>query len=142
MSAPTEDRGQLWHPTLGDLALWYPTFELYAASTPANNVHFHDAHVAAPVELTQVREALQRFEEKYGEVLRSRPLPDLRLMEIALRTRGTGDQLHGEREVGHHEHVHGGHGQGNHVAIGGIDLGTADEGSPCHNFWHWLHGTS
>lgn len=75
MSAPTEDRGQLWHPTLGDLQLWYELFEKYAASSPANSADFHAAHIAEPVGLDRVWQAIQWLEANHADTLKSNPLP-------------------------------------------------------------------
>ncbi len=134
MSAPTEDRGQQkprprdaglpnlpppppsplphehWHPRLGDLRLWYPTFEVYAASAGAHNPYFHGPHVGSPVDLDRVWLGIQWFQDRYGDGASG--LPALDEMNAELRVRG-----------------HGGGGPG-----------VADEGSPCHNFWHWIHG--
>jgi hypothetical protein len=61
---------QAWQQNLGDLALWYPTLEVYAATSSAGNAYFHDSHIATPVGLDRVREILDRFEEKYRDTLR------------------------------------------------------------------------
>lgn len=148
MSAPTEDRGRLAHPALGDLALWYEVFVEYAASTSANAVHFHGPHVvAAAVDLDKVLEAVRRFEAEYGDVVGPGLLPDVESMKAALGGEGSGEGGgNGEKAgtdgrsggLGHdhvHDHAHD-HVRGRHSAV------TADEGSPCHNLWHWLHGTS
>jgi hypothetical protein len=112
MSAPTEDRGQRQHPVLGDLSLWYPAFEVYAATAPPDNAHFHGPHVAAPADLDRVWLALQWFEDRYGDALGPNALPDLGQLQAEIKARGH---------------------------VGGRN-GVADDGSPCHNFWHWVHG--
>ena len=104
---------QAWQHNLGDLALWYPTFEVYAATSSVGNAYFHGSHIATPVGLDRVGEILGQFEEKYRDALDANPLPTL-------------DQLRSELNARR---------QPNGMA-------PAHEGSPCHNFWHWLHGDS
>ncbi|HEV2783663.1 MAG TPA: hypothetical protein VGX25_30115 [Actinophytocola sp.] len=60
MSGPNGDRGQQWiHPILGDLTVWYSTFEKYAAAAAVNGADFHGAHVEAPATLDRVWQILQ-----------------------------------------------------------------------------------
>lgn len=130
MSAPTEDRGQQeprprdrrspertphetnqhWHARLGDLRLWYPAFEVYAATAGPRNPYFHGPHIGSPVDLDRVWLGIQWFQDRYGDGALG--LPALEEMNAELRIRG------------HH----------------GGGPAAADEGSPCHNFWHWIHG--
>ncbi|WP_367129088.1 hypothetical protein [Saccharothrix sp. HUAS TT1] len=149
MTAPTEDRGQLSHPVLGDLAEWYGVFRLYAALAPVGNPHFTGAHAtAAPVGPERVAEGLVWFESRYGALVGAGLLPDLETMRAALST------AKGEVgiEVHRHSHVAGDDG-GTALPVDGAEVPGAvefvyrdvvahDEGSPCHNFWHWLNGTS
>jgi hypothetical protein len=115
MSAPTEAQGRpYWHETLGDLQLWYPTFEVFAASAPQHNEFFHGAHVGSPVDLERVVATLGLLEKTYGSSLTANPLPTLEQLRAELGKR---------RQAG-------------------VAAGTTDNGSPCHNFWHWLHGDS
>lgn len=97
----------------GDLALWYSAFEVYAASTSDNSA-FHGPHVAPPVSLDRVRAALDRLVVTYGEGIKDDPMLNLEALRAKLEERGTA--------VAHGEHA------------------TGDEGSPWHNFWHWVHG--
>jgi hypothetical protein len=95
----------------GDLALWYPTFEVYAASTTSDNGVLHGPHVAPPVSLDRVRAALDQLVATYGEGIREDSMLNLEVLRVELEKRRST----------------GGHGSG-------------DEGSPWHNFWHWVHG--
>ncbi|QQQ73899.1 hypothetical protein IOD16_21920 [Saccharothrix sp. 6-C] len=158
MTAPTEDRGQLSHPVLGDLAEWYEVFRLYAATAPAGNPHFTGAHAtAAVVGPERVAEGLVWFESRYGPVAEAGLLPDLKTMRAAL---GLGIMADVGVDVHRHSHVAGDDGgtalpvgEGDVTAFAGAavpdvvefvyrDVVRYDEGSPCHNFWHWLNGTS
>jgi hypothetical protein len=150
MTAPTEDRGQLSHPVLGDLAEWYEVFRQYAATAPAGNPYFTGAHAtAAVVGPERVAEGLAWFESKYGALGETGLLPDLKTMRAAL---GVGIKAAVGVDVHRHSHVAGDDG-GTALPVGGgevpgvvefvyRDVVTHDEGSPCHNFWHWLNGTS
>lgn len=56
-------RGQQWtHPILGDLTLWYPTFEKYAAASSVNGADFRGPHIKEPVTLDQLWQVLQDHE--------------------------------------------------------------------------------
>jgi hypothetical protein len=94
------------------LSLWYPAFEVYAASSPPDNAFFHGAHVAAPADLERVRQALHMLVEQHGETLTSNPLPSLEQLRSELGARSQA----------------------------GNGMGTSDEGSLCHMMWHWIHG--
>ncbi len=109
----TQGQADSWDAKLGDLALWYAAFEQCAAS-PTGNAFFHGPHVAPPVDLDTVRETLDRFTEKYRDVLEVTPLPTL-------------EQLRAELAAPHQP---------------GDNVPPEHDGSPCHNFWHWLHGGS
>ncbi|MCS7477770.1 hypothetical protein ACFFQW_49390 [Umezawaea endophytica] len=145
MSAPTEDRGQLVHPVLGDLAQWHDTFLAYAAAAPTGNEHFAVPHVAVvPFEPGRMCEGLALFEARYGALVGPGLLPELATMRKAL-ARG------GRRGGGERAHRHPHDGAGVTLSGGGLDrdvelahggVEAYDEGSPCHNFWHWLTGTS
>ena len=157
MTAPTEDRGQLSHPVLGDLAEWYAAFRRYAATAPAGNPHFTGAHAtAAAVGPERVAEGLVWFESRYGPLTEGGLLPDLKTMHAAL---GVGIKADVDVDVHRHSHVAGDDGGTAlpvgeaQVALGGEgvpgavefvyrEVVASDEGSPCHNFWHWLNGTS
>ena len=65
MSTPGEGQ-PYWHPTLGDLRVWYQTFVLFAATSPADDPYFHGPHIASPVDLDRVVSALDEFEKKYS----------------------------------------------------------------------------
>jgi len=112
MSATAEGSRPLWRPEPEDLALWYGTFEVFAASSPSDNTFFHGPHLATPVDLRRVAEGLDWLEKHHGQELATRPLPTLEEMQAALKSRRPA----------------------------GDGLGTRDSGSPCHNFWHWIHG--
>jgi len=145
MSAPTEGRGQLSHPVLGDLAQWYEAFIAYAAAAPAGNQYFPTRHVTdVPFEPDRLCEGLALFEAEHGALVGPGLLPDLATMRKALDrpARPPGR----ERP---HRHPHdraavtlSGGGLDRYVELveGGPDAN--DQGSPCHNFWHWLNGTS
>jgi hypothetical protein len=145
MSIPTEDRGQLSHPVLGDLAQWHGAFLAYAAAAPTGNLYFPARHVAdVPFEPDRLREGLARFEAEHGALVGPGLLPDLATMRKALS--GQERRLGGDRP---HRHPHDG--AGVTLSGGGLDgevelthgvAAANDEGSPCHNFWHWLNGTS
>ncbi|MFJ6672779.1 hypothetical protein ACIQMJ_16850 [Actinosynnema sp. NPDC091369] len=158
MTAPTEDRGELAHPELGNVAEWYEVFRLYAATAPVGNPHFSGAHAtAAPVTPQRLAEGLAWFESRHGALVGPGLLPDLATMRAAL---GAGVQVEAGVEVHRHSRVAGDDGgkapaagEPDVVALGlagtpGVvefvygDVVTQDEGSPCHNFWHWLNGTS
>jgi hypothetical protein len=98
----------------GDLALWYPAFEVYAASTTSDNGVFHGPHVAPPVSLDRVQAALDQLVVTYGEGIKDDPMLNFEVLRVKLEERATA------------------------VAHGGP--ATGDEGSPWHNFWHWVHG--
>jgi hypothetical protein len=98
----------------GDLALWYPAFEVYAASTISNDGAFHGPHVAPPVGLDRVQAALDRLVATYGEEIRDDSMLNLEVLRAELARRGAA------------------------LSSGGHETG--DEGSPWHNFWHWVHG--
>jgi hypothetical protein len=98
----------------GDLALWYPAFEVYAASTTSNDGVFHGPHVAPPVRLGRVRAALDQLVATYGEGIREDSMLNLEVLRAKL------DKRRSALSSDAHE--------------------TGDEGSPWHNFWHWLHG--
>jgi len=71
-------------PKLGDVGLWYQTFMLFAATSPADDTYFHGPHVAAPVDLDRVMSALKEFEKNHpGE-----DLPALEYMRSELAKRG------------------------------------------------------
>lgn len=96
----------------GDLALWYPAFEVYAASTTSANDAFHGPHVAPPASLDRVQAELTRLVETYGDAIRNDPLLNLEVLRAELIRR-------------HQE----------------LQQSVPDnEGSPWHNFWHWVHG--
>ncbi|GGP68865.1 hypothetical protein [Saccharothrix coeruleofusca] len=160
MSAPTEDRGQLSHPVLGDLELWYETFLVYAATAPAGNPHFPTAHVIeAEFDAQRVQEGLAWFEKEYGQLLGPGFLPDLATMRRALAAAAETPATRSRTAVVAHRHPHviadGGEvvlhaGTAVTLSGGGLEgtlaldyegVGVSDEGSPCHNFWHWLNGT-
>lgn len=88
MSAPTEDRGTQLHPTLGDLKLWYPAFERYAAASPLNGADFHGAHVETPASLDRVWQALEWLERNHGAELKANPLPSLEKLNTLLTGNG------------------------------------------------------
>lgn len=113
MSATAEDLPPLWRPGHGDLETWYRTFVVYAASAPADNLHFHGPHVAAPAPLGRVEECLNRLMTEHGSELRDMPLPTLEQMRAELAAR-------------------------NHPSNG---MTTRDSGSPCHNLWHLINGS-
>lgn len=102
----------LWLPGGGDLEIWTRTYEVYAASAPPQNAHFHGPHVAVPVSLKRMAEGLRWLETHHREELAATPLPTLEQMRAELRSRShpTGDST------------------------------TFDSGSPCHNLWHWING--
>jgi hypothetical protein len=108
----TDSSKPLWRPEPDDLAHWYGTFEVFAASSPAGGDHFHGPHIATPVDLHRVQEGLTWLEKNHGPGLEARPLPTLEEMIVALKAR---------------RHPRN-------------DRATRDSGSPCHNFWHWIHG--
>jgi hypothetical protein len=99
---------------VGDLTLWYPTFAVYAATAPAGHHIFHGPHIAPPADLDQVRAALRRLVDTYGERLRGEALLSVEKMRAELRER---------RRV---------------LRQGRSE--TDDQGSPWHNFWHWANG--
>ncbi|WNV83948.1 hypothetical protein [Umezawaea sp. Da 62-37] len=147
MSAPTEDRGQLSHPVLGDLAQWQTAFLAYAAAAPTGNPYFPTGHVIdVPFDVERLLEGLAWFESRYGRLVGPGLLPDLETMRRAL----VGWKQGGGQVVGgashRHPHVAGagvalsGGGLPEEVVFEGVEVN--DEGSPCHNFWHWLNGTS
>jgi hypothetical protein len=113
MSATTEGQSPLWQPGRGDLAIWYRTLEVYAASAPQDNVHFHGPHVAVPASLQRVQEGLRWLEAEHRAELAAMPLPTLEQMraELAARSHPSGDMT------------------------------ALDSGSPCHNLWHWITGS-
>lgn len=113
MSTTEEDRSPLWHPGNGSLETWYRTFELYAASAPADNAHFHGPHVAAPASMRRVEAGLRWLRANHAEDLAARPLPTLEEMRAELASRS-------------------------HPAR---DVTPLDSGSPCHNLWHWVTGS-
>ena len=113
MSATAEGIPPLWHPGRGDLELWYRTLEVYAASAPPDNLHFHGPHVAVPVPLSRVEEGLRRLVAEHPDELAAMPLPTLEQMRAELAARRS---------------VRGG-------------VTTRDSGSPCHNLWHWINGS-
>jgi hypothetical protein len=113
MSATAEDMPPLWRPGQGDLELWYRTFEVYAASAPPDNAHFHGPHVAVPVPLRRVEEGLRWFETQYRTELDAMPLPTIEQMRAELASRRRPPS----------------------------DVTTLDSGSPCHNLWHWINGS-
>lgn len=151
MSAPTEDRGQLSHPVLGDLAQWHEAFVAYAAAAPTGNPHFPSSHVVgAPFDADRVRAGLSWFEATYGGLVGPGLLPDLATLRQAL---DRWKQAGGRTADGVHRHPHPAAAAGAAVTLTGGGLAGAvelacgnaeanDEGSPCHNFWHWLNGTS
>jgi hypothetical protein len=106
------DLPPLWHPGRGDLDLWYRTFEVYAASAPPGNAHFHGPHVAVPLPLRRVEEGLRWLETHHRTALAAMPLPTLEQMRAELASR-------------------------RHPPA---DMTTFDSGSPCHNLWHWING--
>lgn len=110
MSVPTKDQSPVMHPVLGDLRLWYPAFEVYAAVALPADGHFHGPHEAAPVSLARVLEGLNWLEEKNPNSLKL--LPTLAQLRVLIGA--------SEKD--------------------GADVGAAHEGSPCHNLWHWIHG--
>lgn len=99
----------------GDLALWYPAFELYAASTTSGDGVFHGPHVAPPVSLDRVRVALGQLVATYGDQIREDSMLNLEVLRAELDRRRAALSRDG------HE--------------------AGDEGSPWHNFWHWVHGS-
>ena len=145
MSAPTEDRGQLSHPVLGDLAQWYEAFTAYAAAAPTGNQYFPARHVAdVPFEPDRLRECLARFEAEHGALVGPGLLPDLATMRQAL---ASPERLPGRERPHRHPHDRAavtlsGGGLHRDVELAGGGVETNDDGSPCHNFWHWLNGTS
>lgn len=98
----------------GDLALWYPAFAVYAASTTSDNGVFHGPHVARPVSLDRVKVALDKLVATYGDGIRSDPLLNVEVLGAEL------DKRRAELSQAQHE--------------------TGDSGSPWHNFWHWANG--
>jgi hypothetical protein len=110
MSVPTKDQPPVMHPTLGDLRLWYPAYEVYAALALPADGHFHGPHVATPVELTRVLEGLRWLEEKNPGSLDLLPTLD----QLRVLIGASGEDADAVR--------------------------AAHEGSPCHNLWHWIHG--
>jgi hypothetical protein len=92
---------------------WYRTFEVYAASAPPDNVHFHGPHVAAPVSLRRVEAGLRWLKANHADALADKPLPTLEQMRAELASR-------------------------RHPAR---DVTPLDSGSPCHNLWHWINGS-
>jgi hypothetical protein len=112
MSATAEGRSPLWRPEASDLAMWYSTFEVFAASAPPGSQYFHGPHVAAPVDLRRVEEGLRWLETQYQADPAAATLPTLERMRAELLSR---------RRLP-------------------SDLRALDSGSPMHNFWHWLHG--
>jgi len=113
MSATAEGRPPLWRPGQGDLEIWYRTLEVYAASAPPNNAHFHGPHVAVPVPLRRVEEGLRWIETQHRMELEAEPLPTLEQMRAELESR---------RPPAH-------------------DMTPLDSGSPMHNMWHWINGS-
>jgi hypothetical protein len=95
-----------------DLALWYPAFEVYAASTTSENPIFHGPHVAPPASLDRVQAGLAKLVETYGDAIRNDPLLSLEVLRAELTKRR--QELPQSR--------------------------SDNEGSPWHNFWHWVHG--
>ncbi len=152
MSAPTEDRGQVSHPVLGDLAQWYETFLAYAAAAPAGNPHFPVPHaVHVPFDAERLRAGLSWFEKTHGQLVGPELLPDLATMRQALSDwkHAGGRVTDGENGVHRHPHLHpangvklSGGGLAGSVELDSGGIETRDQGSPCHNFWHWLNGTS
>ena len=102
------------HGIVGDLTLWYPTFAVYAATAPVDHPVFHGPHIAPPADLAQVRAALQRLFDTYGDRLRAEPSLTLDKMRAELSERRQTHQV--------------------------SQAGTGDDGSPWHNFWHWANG--
>jgi hypothetical protein len=82
MSASNEGQ-PYWHPKLGDLKLWYQTFLLFAATSPADDPYFHGPHVASPVDLDRLVSTLEEFEKKYPV----EDLPTLEYMRAELEKR-------------------------------------------------------
>ncbi|TDV52033.1 hypothetical protein [Actinophytocola oryzae] len=113
MSTTAEGTPPLWRPAREDLDLWYRTFEVYAASAPLDNAHFHGPHVAIPVPLTRVEEGLRWLRNRYPTELAAMPLPTLEQMRAELAARRP---------------------EPSGVAV-------RDSGSPCHNLWHWINGS-
>jgi hypothetical protein len=103
----------LWRPGDGNLEIWYRTLEVFAASAPATNAHFHGPHVALPVPMGRVEEGLRWLETEYRAELDAMPLPTLEQMRAELESRRPRP----------------------------ADMTTQDSGSPCHNLWHWLNGS-
>jgi hypothetical protein len=113
MSATAEGLPPLWLPGHGDLEIWYRTLEVYAASAPQDNAHFHGPHVAVPAPLERVEEGLRWLEAQHGTDLDAVPLPTLEQMRAELAARS-------------HPRT---------------DMTILDSGSPCHNLWHWINGS-
>ncbi|RSM64810.1 hypothetical protein DMH04_50755 [Kibdelosporangium aridum] len=113
MSTTAEGRSPLWQPGRGDLEIWYRTLEVYAASAPQDNAHFHGPHVAVPAPLRRVQEGLRWLQANHRSELDAMPLPTLEQMraELVARSRPSGDMT------------------------------VLDSGSPCHNLWHWITGS-
>jgi hypothetical protein len=112
MSAIEEGLPPLWHPGSGDLEIWYRTLEVYAASAPQDDAHFHGPHVAVPVPLSRVEEGLRWLETQHGTEPGAMPLPTL-------------EQLRAELASRRHPRD---------------DMTARHSGSPCHNLWHWING--
>lgn len=110
MSATAEGIPPLWHPGRGDLDIWYRTFELYAASAPLDNPHFHGPHVSVPVPLARVKEGLRQLGEQSRAELDALPTLEQMCAELESRRNPSGD------------------------------MAPLHSGSPCHNLWHWIHG--
>ncbi|HEU5485476.1 MAG TPA: hypothetical protein VFU98_11260 [Microlunatus sp.] len=102
----------LWHPGRGSLEIWYRTVEVYAASAPPDNPHFHGPHVAVPVPLRRVEEGLRWLAAQHRTDPDAVSLPTLEQMRAELAAR-------------------------RHPPA---DMSTLDNGSPCHNLWHWING--
>jgi hypothetical protein len=97
----------------GDLALWYSAFAVYAASTTSDNGILHGPHVASPVSLDRVRAALDKLVATYGDEIKNDPMLNLDVLQAELDKR--------------------------RAALGSAHE-PGDEGSPWHNFWHWVNG--
>lgn len=82
MSATAEGIPPLWLPDGGDLDIWYRTFEVYAASAPLDNTHFHGPHISVPVPLARVAQGLREQSRADLETL-----PTLDEMRAALESR-------------------------------------------------------
>lgn len=106
-------RSAYWHDLVGDVAQWYTALVVYAAScSEGDDEYLHGSHVAVPVDLEHVVRGLTWLQENQAEQLRRTPLPTTEWLRTRLRER----------------------------ARDGSGFEAKHEGSPMHNFWHWING--